>query len=257
MNVGRAVSKLSLPTVLVLAYGVLLLPIAMVVASSVTAQPFPTVPETVDFRWYGELLGDSRIHSTLATSFVVATLSSIAAAVIGTISAFGFVRYDFPYKEALSTAMILPLIISPIITGVAILQFASRIGVSTGYPTLVAGHTVLVFPYVFLIIRSALSSFDTRLEDASVVMGATPTASFVNVTLPTISPAIVSAVLVAFLVSFGEFTATQFLVSADATTVPVVIYTMMRTGVTPVITALGTVLIAFMIAVGVVSEFAG
>jgi ABC-type spermidine/putrescine transport system permease subunit II len=257
MNVGRAVSKLSLPTVLVLAYGVLLLPIAMVVASSVTAQPFPTVPETVDFRWYGELLGDSRIHSTLATSFVVATLSSIAAAVIGTISAFGFVRYDFPYKEALSTAMILPLIISPIITGVAILQFASRIGVSTGYPTLVAGHTVLVFPYVFLIIRSALSSFDTRLEDASVVMGATPTASFVNVTLPTISPAIVSAVLVAFLVSFGEFTATQFLVSADATTVPVVIYTMMRTGVTPVITALGTVLIAFMVAVGVISEFAG
>lgn len=257
MNVGRAVSKLSLPTVLVLAYGVLLLPIAMVVASSVTAQPFPTVPETVDFRWYGELLGDSRIHSTLATSFVVATLSSIAATVIGTISAFGFVRYDFPYKEALSTAMILPLIISPIITGVAILQFASRIGVSTGYPTLVAGHTVLVFPYVFLIIRSALSSFDTRLEDASVVMGATPTASFVNVTLPTIFPAIVSAVLVAFLVSFGEFTATQFLVSADATTVPVVIYTMMRTGVTPVITALGTVLIAFMVAVGVVSEFAG
>lgn len=257
MSVRRTVSKLPLSTTVLIAYGLLLVPIVMVVASSFTAQPFPTLPHTIDFRWYGELLGDGRIQSTLATSFVVATVSAALSAVVGTVSAYGFVRYDFPYKEALSTAMILPLMISPIITGVAILQFSSRIGVSTGYPTLIAGHTVLVFPYVFLIIRSALSSFDTTLEDASVVMGATPTASFFNVTLPVISPAIVSGGLVAFLVSFGEFTATQFLVSADATTVPVVIYTMMRTGVTPVITALGTVLIVFMIAVGLFSEFVG
>jgi len=147
--------------------------------------------------------------------------------------------------------------ISPIITGVAIIQYVSHFGVSGGYLTLIMGHTVLVFPFVFLIIRSALSTFDRDLEKSSIVLGATPTASFINITIPIITPALTSAVLVAFLVSFGEFTATQFLVSADTTTVPVVIYTMMRTGVTPVITALGTVLIVIMIIFGIMSEVLG
>ena len=235
-------------------YGILLIPILMVIATSFTAQPFPTLPKTIDLQWYGELMSDGQIHGTLITSFIVALVSSIIAAAIGIVSAFGFVRYEFPYKETISTAMLLPLIISPIITGVAILQFTSRVGINTGYPTLILGHSVLVFPYAFLIIRSALSSFDSTLEDASVVMGATPAASFVNVTLPMIAPAVFSAVLVSFLVSFGEFTATQFLVSADATTVPVIIYTMMRTGVTPTITALATVLVVIMTLVGVISE---
>jgi ABC-type spermidine/putrescine transport system permease subunit II len=257
MNIVAAARRRILQAGVLVVLMILLIPISMIILSSLTSQSFPTLPSTIDFRWYGDLLTNRLIHESLIASFIVATFSSILATIIGTVTAYGFVRHEFPFKELFSTLMLFPLMISPIITGVAIIQYVSHFGVSGGYLTLIMGHTVLVFPFVFLIIRSALSTFDRDLEKSSIVLGATPTASFINITIPIITPALTSAVLVAFLVSFGEFTATQFLVSADTTTVPVVIYTMMRTGVTPVITALGTVLIVIMIIFGIMSEVLG
>ena len=180
--------------------------------------------------------------------------AAILAGVIGTITAFGFVRSELPYRETLATFLLLPLMISPVITGVAILRYSSAVGFPRGYPSIILAHSVLALPYVFLIVRSQLLTFDERLEDASRLMGANQLETVFNVTLPNIAPGIAAGMLLAFIISFGEFTATQFLVTPGTTTIPVIIFTMISTGMTPEISALATVLVVLLVIIGAVSE---
>jgi ABC-type spermidine/putrescine transport system permease subunit II len=226
------------------------------VLTSFTTQTFPAIPqEGVSLKWYKELLGSQKLIDALTVSLIVATCSSILSAIVGTIAAFGFVRGEFPYKEHVSTVMLLPMIISPVITGIALVRYFGTISLPSGYPALILGHSVLSLPYVFLLVRSELVTFDQDLERASRVLGANPVTTFRHVTGPIISPAILAGTFIAFVVSFGEFTATQFLISPETSTVPVVIYTMLRTGLTPTINALSVVLIVIMVIVALGSRY--
>lgn len=237
-------------------FAFLLLPVVIVVLTSFTPQNFPAIPEEeFTFKWYGELLADQQLIGSLTVSFIVAISASLVSVFFGTMAAFGFVRSEFPYKEQLSTVMLLPMIISPVITGIALVRYFSQIDLPSGYLALIIGHSVLTLPYVFLLVRSELVTFDEDLEKASRVLGAGPAVTFLNVTAPVISPAILSALFISFVVSFGEFTATQFLISPETSTVPVVIYTMLRTGLTPTINALSTVLIVIMLAAALLSQY--
>ena len=243
MKLYEIAERIAFWLVLALVFTILLIPVATIILTSFTPANFPTIPrEEYTLKWYVELFTSRELIGALSTSFIVATVASILAGIVGTITAFGFVRSEFPYKEELATVMLLPLMISPVITGLAIIQYADGIGLSSGYPTLILGHSILTLPYVFLIIRSRLLTFDEGLEDASRIMGANPLETAFNVTLPIISPSVISGVLIAFVVSFGEFTATQFLISVDTTTVPVIIFTELRAGLSPAISALSTVL---------------
>jgi ABC-type spermidine/putrescine transport system permease subunit II len=246
---------LALRAVVVVVFGFLLLPVVIVVLTSFTTRSFPAIPhEGVSLMWYGELLADRKLLDALTVSLIVATASAVLSAIVGTVAAIGFVRGEFPYKQHISTVMLLPIIISPVITGIALVRYFSTVGLSSGYPALVLGHTVLSLPYVFLLVRSELLTFDRDLERASRVLGADPVTTFRHVTGPIISPAILAGGFIAFVVSFGEFTATQFLISPDTSTVPVVIYTMLRTGLTPTINALSVVLIVVMLVVALSSR---
>jgi ABC-type spermidine/putrescine transport system permease subunit II len=239
---------LAIRVMVTIVFGFLLLPVVIVVLTSFTTQSFPAIPqEGVSLKWYAELLADQKLLDALTVSLVVASASAVLSAIVGTIAAVGFVRGTFPYKEQISTVILLPIIISPVITGIALVRYFSTVGLSSGYPALVFGHTVLSLPYVFLLVRSELLTFDQDLERASRVLGADPVTTFRHVTGPIISPAILAGGFIAFVVSFGEFTATQFLISPDTSTVPVVIYTMLRTGLTPTINALSVVLIVVML----------
>lgn len=248
MKLYEAAERFTAWLVATVVLGLLLFPIAMIVLTSVTPANFPTIPsDEISFRWYVEMAANAELRQALLTSFVVAFFAAVLAGIVGTVTAFGFVRSDIPYREELATVMLLPLMISPVITGLALIQFASRIDLSSGYPTLILGHSILTLPYVFLIVRSRLVTFDEELEAASRILGANGLETALNVTLPVISPSMISAMIIAFVVSFGEFTATQFLISPDATTVPVIIYTMLRAGLSPEISALSTALIAIML----------
>jgi ABC-type spermidine/putrescine transport system permease subunit II len=251
MNIRNYAWNGSFALTALLVYALLLVPIVVIVLTSFTPRPFPTIPTTgLTIEWYVELFSDQALRSALINSVIVAALSAILSTIIGTISAFGFVRSEFAYKSQVSTFMLLPLMISPVITGLALVRYLSGF---SGVIPIVLGHTVLTLPYVFLIVRAELVVFDETLERASRVMGANPIESVVNVTLPNISNAIVSAVLISFVVSFGEFTATQFLTSPSTNTVPVIIYTQLRSGLSPTISALSTVLVLVMLAAAIAS----
>lgn len=234
----------------------LLVPVIIVVLTSFTTRSFPAIPtDGVTLKWYADLLSDRKLLRALDVSFLVAFVSSVLSVLVGTVTAFGFVRGSFPYKEQLSTLMLLPMIISPVITGIALIRYFGVMGVGSGLPALILGHTILTLPYVFLLVRSELLTFDEDLERASRVLGGDPIVTFTNVTVPVISPAILSGFFVAFVVSFGEFTASQFLISPGTSTVPVEIYTMLRTGLSPSINALATILVGIMLAAIAVSTY--
>jgi len=118
----------------------------------------------------------------------------------------------------------------------------------------VLAHSTLALPFVFLIVRASLVTFDDRLEDASRTLGASGVETTLNVTLPNVAPAIITGALLAFIVSFGEFTASQFLIKPGETTIPVIIYSKISTGLTPEISALATVLVIVLVVVGAVSN---
>jgi len=239
-----------------LIYVFLLVPVAIVVLTSFTERSFPAIPyDGVSLQWYVALITDGQLLGALFTSFVVAIGAAVLAVIFGTVAAIGFVRADFPYKQQLSTIMLLPMIISPVITGIALIRYFGQINVDAGYPSLIVGHSILGVPYVFLLVRSELVTFDQDLEKASRVLGADSTVTFANVTAPIISPALLSGFFVAFIVSFGEFTATQFLIAPGTSTVPVEIYSMLRTGLTPEINALSTVLVAVIVVAALLSRY--
>jgi len=233
-----------------LLYLFLLLPLIVVVLISITPTQYPTFPpEGFSLDWYAEFLTSDRLLDALWNSVLVAAGSAIVAGVVGLISALGFVRREFEYKNVLSSLLFLPMLISPVVIGVALTAFLTSVGMEKNYLLLVIGHSTLVLPYVFVTVRAQLFGFDRSMEEAARTMGANELETFFEVTLPTIMPGIGAGMLLAFVISFGEFTATQFWVQPDTVTAPIEIYTMVRTSLTPEINAMATILMVITVGI--------
>ena len=236
--------------VTVVVYVLMLLPLLVIVVNSFNPSRlgnFP--PESLSLRWYSELFADELMLRALWNSLQVGVAAAFGAGLIGTLTAMGFVRKQFRMQDALVIVLLSPLLVPPIIVGVAATIFFSQIGIGRSLMWLVVMHTLLGLPYAFLIIRSQLYLFDETLEEAAQTLGADRVTTFREVTLPLISPSIITAMVIVFVISFGEFTATQFWVKRTTTTVPVVIFSMLRTSISPKIDALATVMLVVTIAI--------
>lgn len=221
----------------------LLLPLFVVVLVSFNPTKYPSFPPAdLSFKWYESFFADSRLLSTLLNSLIVALGSALVAGIVGLISAIGFVRRRFRAKNLLVSLLFLPMLISPVVVGVALTAFLTSIGVQKSYLFLIAGHSTLVLPYVFVTVRAQLYGFDRSIEEAALILGANELEAFTEVTLPLVMPGLAAGMLLAFVISFGEFTATQFWVQPSTVTAPVEIYTMVRTSLTPKINAMAAVL---------------
>lgn len=225
------------------AYLFLLLPLLVVVLVSFNPTKYPSFPPTgLSIEWYETFFTDERLLSALWNSLVVATGSAIVAGAVGLIAALGFVRRTFRAKNVLSSLLFLPMLISPVVIGVALTAFLTSMGVQKNYLFLIAGHSTLVLPYVFVTVRAQLYGFDRSVEEAALTLGANELETFTDVTLPLVMPGLAAGMLLAFVISFGEFTATQFWVQPETVTAPIEIYTMVRTSLTPKINAMATIL---------------
>ncbi|MWV39811.1 ABC transporter permease [Natrialba sp. INN-245] len=237
-----------------LVYLSMFLPLLVVVVNSFSAQRIATFPpDSFTLYWYGEFFADEAFISAVWVSTKVGVAAAVLAGTIGTLTAMGFVRKPFPAKKALSIALLTPMIVPPVIVGVAATIFFAEIGWDRSIWWLIVMHTLLALPYAFLIVRSRLFLFDETLEDAAMTLGADRVTTFREVTLPLVAPAIVTAMVLSFVISFGEFTATQFWVQRETTTVPVVIYSMVRTTITPKVNVLATLVLVVTIAVPILA----
>lgn len=233
-----------------LLYLFLLLPLFVVVLVSFNATQYPTFPpDGLSLAWYEAFLTSDRLLGALWNSLIVAAGSAVVAGIVGLISALGFVRREFEYKNVLSSLLFLPMLISPVVIGVALTAFLTDIGMEKNYLFLILGHSTLVLPYVFVTVRAQLFGFDRSIEEAALTLGANELETFVEVTLPTIAPGLGAGMLLAFVISFGEFTATQFWVQPQTVTAPIEIYTMVRTSLTPKINAMATILMVITVGI--------
>ncbi len=251
LSLGRLISKVStrlLRYFTAMIYAFILVPAAFVILMSFHPAVIPTFPPpSVTFKWYIELARDIRLVKAVSNSLIVGISATILAGIIGTMTSIGLVRYRFRGRETLSALVIAPMVFPEIILGASLLTFMLRILALPlsrySYLYMIVGHTVFILPYVIMNVHARVYGLDRSLEEAAMNLGANPVQTFGQVTLPLILPSILSGMLLAFAMSLDDYTASQFWVMPQTETIPVRIFSALRTELPPTINALATLLI--------------
>lgn len=199
--------------------------------------------EGFSLQWYAKLFEDGRVLRALQNSLTVAVLAVVISAVLGTTMAVGLAKYRFPGKGLYRGVAYLPIIVPDIAIAVATLVFLAVISVPLSIWTIVAAHVVFCLAYIGIVVSSQLANLDPNLEEAALDLGATPAQAFIKVLLPELTPSIVSGCLLAFVLSMDDFIIASFTAGAGSTTLPMEIFSRIRTGVKPDINALSVLLI--------------
>jgi spermidine/putrescine transport system permease protein len=231
-------------------FGFMYLPILVLAFYSFNKSPYSAGWKGFTWDWYLKFFNDGRILAALATSLKVGILAVGIAAVVGTLMAVGLARYRFPGKSLYQGIAYLPLIIPDIAIAVATLVFLAAVAlplsggaIQLSLWTVVAAHVVFCLSYIALVVSTRLTNLNPHLEEAALDLGATPFQAFTRVLLPELMPAIISGCLLAFVLSLDDFLIASFTAGGGVTTLPMEIFSRIRTGVKPDINALSVVLI--------------
>ncbi len=235
-------------------YAFLYAPILVLVILSFNSSRFSTIWQGFTWRWYGLAWRDTALIGSLRVSLIVAFITTLIATTIGTTAAFALARYRVRFKRAAEGLIFLPVIIPEIVIGFATAGLFGLLGIAFGISTIIAAHVAFAISYVVFIVRAKLVTVDPSLEEAALDLGATRLQSFFKVTLPLILPAITSAALLVFTLSLDDYVITSFVAGPGSATLPLKIYSMVKTGVTPEINAISTVLLVVTVVLVFVSE---
>jgi len=228
----------------------LLAPIAIIVALSFSAARYLQFPPPgFSLQWYREFFRNPDWMSSLWLSLRIALGATATALLLGLLAAVALVRERFPAKTAIYVLVLAPMIVPTIITAIAVYFLFARLRMIGSPIAMALGQAVLVLPLVVIIVSATLQGFDRRLEQAAIILGASPLQAFLRVTVPMIAPGIASAALFAFLSSFDELLIPLLLSSPTTMTLPVRIWTSVIMQIDPTITAVSSFLIALAIAV--------
>jgi spermidine/putrescine transport system permease protein len=204
-------------------------------------------------RWYETLFANTEFRAALANSLMVAGATVVLATSLGIAAAIGVHRYAPRLRTALRSGASLPMMVPHLILAIALLGFYNLLLIDLSLTTVILGHSVVAFPYVFLIISARLVGFDPSLEEAARDLGAGTARIFWEITLPLLAPAILTAALISFTLSFDEVVVTFFTTGTD-NTLPMLIWSMLRVGITPEINAIATLTVVVSCAMAGVAE---
>ena len=220
------------------------IPILLTVIYSFNASRISSIWGGFSLEWYEELFHDRDIREALINSLILAGLSCLCAVVIGTMGAIGMYRKKSRLNEAVAMGSMLPIMIPEIILGMVFLSVFSLMGLPFGMVTLVIAHTSFCIPYIYSMVSTRLVGMDKALEEAAMDLGASKLEVFRDVTFPAILPGILSGVMLSFAMSFDDVVISIFVTGPTVNTLPIKIYTKLKTGVTPEINALAAVMLA-------------
>ncbi|MFC4592193.1 ABC transporter permease [Sphaerisporangium corydalis] len=233
-------------------YVFLYTPIIVLVVMSFNAGKSPYVYEGFSLKWYAELAGDDTVRNGLVNTLIVAAGATVLSTVLGTLLAVGMARHS--RSRLLDALGLLPAVLPDLVVGLGLLVFYATIKMTLGLHSVILAHTVFGMAFVAAVVRTRLTHADTSLEEASRDLGASPLATFTRITLPTLAPGIAAGALLAFTLSLDEFVIAFFTAAPTEPTLPIVIYSMVRFGVTPEINALATILLAVSFTVIIVAQ---
>lgn len=251
-------NKTVLPNIyLLLIFFLMYLPIAIVIIYSFNVSKVNVFWEGFTLDWYVQLFHDKTMLSALKTSLILGILSSCCAAVIGTLGAVGIARQKIAGGGAMEYFTILPIMIPEIILGMVFLAFFSLLGFHLGMLTLVIAHTAFCVPYVYLLVKARLAGLDKSYVEAARDLGAGELRAFSSITVPLILPAIISGMLLAFAMSFDDVIISSFVTGVDSNTLPLLIFSQLKIGLTPKTNALCTLLFIATILIVLISMIIG
>ncbi len=202
------------------------------------------------FKYYEKAYQDTELFEAFVNSLTIAFVNTIIATVLGAMVAIALWRFRFPAKAAYEGAMTLPIVIPEICMGVAMLAFFSRIGWPANLPwpvnlgNIIIAHVAFSFPFVAMVVRGRLVTFNRELEEAARDLGASEWQTMRDVLVPHLVPGLIAGALLAFTLSLDDFVITFFTAGIDSVTFPVKVYSRVRFSVTPAVNAASTVLIA-------------
>lgn len=235
----RSLGWLRLPLIVTFAF--LYLPIAVLVVMSFNASRIPFTWTGFSLEWYGSLLSNQMILQGLVNTLIVAAGATVLASVLGTLLAIGVARhFRTPIVEAYSLA---PAIIPDLVLAIGLLAFFSLVGITLSLVSVLLAHVVFGMAFVAAVVIARMGQTDPSLEEASRDLGAGALTTFWRITLPTLLPAIIAGALLVFTLSLDEFVIAFFTNGPSSPTLPIVIYSMVRFGVTPEINALAAILL--------------
>ena len=237
-----------------LVFGFLYLPVLILIVFSFNNTRSVAVFTGFSTEWYLSLAQNEELLDAARNSLLVGVITTIAATLIGTLTALAMERYRFKFRTTFDANLYLPIVIPEIVMGIALLLFFNQalfpflqdtfgLRATTGLHTITISHIAFDIPFVYIIVRARLADFDRSLEEAAADLGADEWQTFKRVTLPLLMPGIIGGALMAFTLSLDDYLITAFTKGIREQTMPLYIYSLVRRGVTPEINALSTALL--------------
>ncbi len=220
-------------------------PTVVIILASFSKTTYLTIPPqgwTLD--WFRTVLSDPSYLKAIGTSLLLATLATILSLILGMAASYALYHRLVPWREAILSLIMAPLVFPAVVIGVALLQYVSLIGLRGHFFVLVLAHVIITLPYVVRAAMSSLTGLNPQIEEAAKVLGATGFTAFRLVTLPIIKPGLVAGGVFSFVTSLDNVPVTIFLLTPRQTTLPVKIFGAVEHGVDPSIAAASTLMIA-------------
>ncbi len=235
----------------VIVYGFIYAPILILIIFSFNSQKLNIHWEGFTLNWYKVLFNDSQILLATRNTLMIASISTLIATIIGTMAALAMYRYRFPLYNYSETVMYIPIVIPEVVMGISLLVFFVMINFTLGLTTITLSHIAFSIPFVALVVRARLHGYDKAIDEAAMDLGANELTTFWRVTLPTIMPGVLAGAMLALTLSLDDYVITYFTAGPGSTTLPLRVFSMVKTAVTPEINALSSiwVLIIFILLV--------
>lgn len=233
-----------------LVYLFIYIPIIVMVIYSFNDQKHNYYWNGFTLQWYEKLFTNSDLVSYLGVSLIVAISATIISIVIGTVGALGLVRFEFKLKSTISSSLYIPIVVPEVVLGISLLMLFEIVNFPLGMTTMILSHATFCIPFVVIIMRGRMSGMDLSIEEASMDLGANRLLTFFRVTLPLLVPGIMSSAFMSFTLSIDDVIISNFVAGPYATTLPVKILSMVKTGLSPEVNAL-TALMVLVLLLGI------
>jgi spermidine/putrescine transport system permease protein len=219
------------------------LPVLVLIAFSFNASKFAVTWTGFTLAWYRRLLERDDILHALQASLIVGVTATAIAVTLGTLIALALARHRFRGRTVYEGMMYVPIVTPEIVTGISLLVLFVFLRMPLGLATIIIAHVAFCVPFVVVVVVARLAGMDENLEEAAMTLGADEVTTFFRITLPLLWPGIVSAALLSFILSFDDFVITSLVAGSGSSTLPLVIYSMVRRNIEPSINAISALIV--------------
>ena len=223
---------------LILVFSFLFLPILILVLFSFNTSEMNIVFEGFTLHWYKDLFSNRALIEALTNTLLVAVISTVISTIVGTLSAYALYKYNFRFKNLINELIYIPVVIPEVVLGISLLCIYTVINLELGMFTLILAHICFSLPYVIINVRGVLENMDPNLEKAASDLGASKLKIFFYIVIPMLMPGILSGAELAFTLSLDDVVISYFTAGPGSNTLPLHIFSMIKTGVTPDVNAL-------------------